>query len=322
MDMFVHRMECEMVKYRPVHRDLLRVDLVAARAFNLPASQHAPQNENASPATLKKNSKSSVAGCRSVTFSSSALIQSWRTYGRREGARGGSQAIERTTIVMMAATQEARYLPLFAISLRSVFLPQNTHFCADRFAMAALALRSLRASNAFCRAYSTTPIVRGRKPPAKPKAELNAALRGAANGGALQRRPSILEDTEQQRIDKRMSESEKVDVKWNQHSGIELFDASEGELGADIDGFLPDAFEDDDTSTPGHMLIQAEREALHYFRIIEHEIPKLTGPSLQSSHTCRVLKSQQRIAKSSCPRRRRPQWSYGLSGIARTTRRL
>jgi small subunit ribosomal protein S35 len=36
-------------------------------------------------------------------------------------------------------------------------------------------------------------------------------------------------------------------------------------------------FEDDDTSSLGHLMLREQRQTLHYLRLIEHEMPKLVG---------------------------------------------
>lgn len=36
-------------------------------------------------------------------------------------------------------------------------------------------------------------------------------------------------------------------------------------------------FEDDDTSSLGHLMLRQQRQTLHYLRLIEHEMPKLVG---------------------------------------------
>lgn len=42
---------------------------------------------------------------------------------------------------------------------------------------------------------------------------------------------------------------------------------------------LEDEFEDDDTTTLGHHMIDELRDKLYYMRLIEHECPKLVGAS-------------------------------------------
>jgi hypothetical protein len=40
---------------------------------------------------------------------------------------------------------------------------------------------------------------------------------------------------------------------------------------------LDDEYDDDDTATAGHIMLQEQRQVLHYLRLIEHEMPKLVG---------------------------------------------
>ncbi|TFK77184.1 hypothetical protein BDN72DRAFT_807716, partial [Pluteus cervinus] len=40
---------------------------------------------------------------------------------------------------------------------------------------------------------------------------------------------------------------------------------------------LDDEFDDDDTSSAGHIMLREQRQVLHYMRLIEHEMPKLVA---------------------------------------------
>lgn len=46
-----------------------------------------------------------------------------------------------------------------------------------------------------------------------------------------------------------------------------------------LEDILEDPYDGDDTVSAGHMMLQQQRETLHYLRLIEHEMPKLVGPS-------------------------------------------
>lgn len=53
----------------------------------------------------------------------------------------------------------------------------------------------------------------------------------------------------------------------------ELFDADE------TFNLLEDDFDNDDTSSLGHLMLRDQRQTLHYLRLIEHQMPKLVGGS-------------------------------------------
>ena len=53
--------------------------------------------------------------------------------------------------------------------------------------------------------------------------------------------------------------------------------------GEQANTFSPDDVEEfqyDDTSSDGHRLLDQQRQILYYFRLIEHEMPKLVGTSI------------------------------------------
>lgn len=45
----------------------------------------------------------------------------------------------------------------------------------------------------------------------------------------------------------------------------------------DADEILDDTYENDDTTSGGHMVLREQRQNLYYMRVIEHEMPKLVG---------------------------------------------
>lgn len=51
----------------------------------------------------------------------------------------------------------------------------------------------------------------------------------------------------------------------------ELFDEDE------TFDLLEDDFDNDDTSSLGHLMLRDQRQTLHYLRLIEHQMPKLVG---------------------------------------------
>ena len=40
---------------------------------------------------------------------------------------------------------------------------------------------------------------------------------------------------------------------------------------------LDDYYDDNDTASAGHLMLQQQRQVLYYLRLIEHEMPKLVG---------------------------------------------
>lgn len=48
---------------------------------------------------------------------------------------------------------------------------------------------------------------------------------------------------------------------------------------------LEPSAEDDDTTVAGHILLRQHRQLLYRMRLIEHEMPKLVGESVESTFT-------------------------------------
>lgn len=44
-------------------------------------------------------------------------------------------------------------------------------------------------------------------------------------------------------------------------------------------------FDDDDTTSAGHLMLREQRQTLHYLRLIEHEMPKLVGTPVVFAYT-------------------------------------
>ena len=45
----------------------------------------------------------------------------------------------------------------------------------------------------------------------------------------------------------------------------------------DADQALQLDYDDDDTTSAGHLMLREHRQTLHYLRLIEHDIPRLVG---------------------------------------------
>ena len=48
---------------------------------------------------------------------------------------------------------------------------------------------------------------------------------------------------------------------------------------------LEPSAEDDDTTVAGHIMLRQRRQVLYRMRLIEHEMPKLVGESMESTPT-------------------------------------